>query len=230
MSNLKYDGFELDFFDGSDNFRKYQIDLIRKYIKDDLLEVGPGKGGLVKFYDRYLKKITLIEPEKKLYKYLLKKFSKKKHVIKNSTINKIKKKFNTILYYDVLEHIKKDTIEIKKAKKNLKKNGHLIISVPAFQFFYSKFDKAVGHHKRYCKNDFLILAKKTNLKIVKLAYYDSIGFLLLFLNKFLNLKDSDDIENKIKIWNMLIPISRIIDFITFNSFGKSLVCVFKKMK
>ena len=60
MSNLKYDGFELDFFDGSDNFRKYQIDLIRKYIKDDLLEVGPGKGGLVKFYDRYLKKITLI--------------------------------------------------------------------------------------------------------------------------------------------------------------------------
>ena len=34
---------------------------------------------------------------------------------------------------------------------------------------------------------------------------------------------------KIKIWDKLINLSRIIDVITFNSFGKSLLIIIKKV-
>ena len=227
MKIIQYDGFELDHFDSAYNFRKYQISLIKNYLSGKLLEVGPGKGGLTFFYSQFVKKPTLIEPEKKLYKLLKKKFNKKDFVIRNCTINKIQKKFDTIMYFDVLEHIKNDLGEIKTASKKLKKNRYLIFSVPAYQSFYSSFDKSVGHYKRYNKKDFIKISKKTGLKIDKLIYYDSIGFFLLVLNRIFLLKQTN-LKNKLFFWNLLIPLSKIIDFFTFNKFGKSLLCVFKK--
>ena len=227
MKLIQYDGFELDHFDSAYNFRKYQISLIKNYLSGKLLEVGPGKGGLTFFYSQFVKKPTLIEPEKKLYKLLKKKFNKKDFIIRNCTINKIQKKFDTIMYFDVLEHIKNDLGEIKTASKKLKKNRYLIFSVPAYQSFYSSFDKSVGHYKRYNKKDFIKISKKTGLKIDKLIYYDSIGFFLLVLNRIFLLKQTN-LKNKLFFWNLLIPLSKIIDFFTFNKFGKSLLCVFKK--
>ena len=227
MKKIQYSGFELEHFDAAFNFRKYQVLLIKKYLKGEFLEVGAGKGGLVVFYQKFLKYITLIEPEIKLFKVLKKKFKANKFKIKNQTIKKVNNKFDTIIYYDVLEHIKEDLNEVKIASKKLNKNGHLIFSVPAFQMFYSSFDKSVGHYKRYSKKDFITLKKKTGLEIEKLIYYDSLGLLFLIINKIFNL-NQNNLQNKLYLWNLLIPLSKIIDYLTFNKFGKSLLCVFKK--
>ncbi len=227
MKQIQYDGFELEHFDSASNFRRYQISLIKKFIAGSLLEVGAGKGGLAAKYIDLTNDITLIEPNKKLFNSLKKKFKKKKILIKNISVKKVYKKYDVIMYFDVLEHIKKDLQEIKLASKKLNKNGVLIFSVPAFQIFYSDFDRLVGHFKRYNKNDFLEFSKKNNLKIAKLVYYDSIGFLFLILNKIFFLKQNN-LKSKVFLWNLLIPISKILDVITFNTFGKSLLCVFEK--
>jgi|TARA_B110000238_G_scaffold3616_1_gene3638 2-polyprenyl-3-methyl-5-hydroxy-6-metoxy-1,4-benzoquinol methylase len=227
MSKINYDGFELDTFDAAKKFRNYQIYYLKSYIKDPFLEVGAGQGGLTNLYKKFTKDITLIEPDNKLFQFLRKKFRKKNIKIKNQTIDKIKFKYQTIIYFDVLEHIKSDLKEVKIASKKLKKNGNLIFNVPAHQLFYNEFDKAVGHFKRYNKKDFKDIEKKTDLKIEKLIYYDSIGLLFLILNKIFKLKETN-LKNKIYFWNMLIPLSKIIDKLTFNKFGKSLLCVFKK--
>jgi len=227
MSKINYDGFELDTFDAAKKFRNYQLYYLKSYIKDPFLEVGAGQGGLTNLYKKFTKDITLIEPDNKLFQLLRKKFRKKNIKIKNQTIDKIKFKYQTIIYFDVLEHIKSDLKEVKIASKKLKKNGNLIFNVPAHQLFYNEFDKAVGHFKRYNKKDFKDIEKKTDLKIEKLIYYDSIGLLFLILNKIFKLKETN-LKNKIYFWNMLIPLSKIIDKLTFNKFGKSLLCVFKK--
>ena len=136
-----------------------------------------------------IKKFTLTEPDKKLYNLLKKKFkSKNKNIIiKNKKIKNIKKKFDVIIYFDVLEHIKKDLNEVKNAKKKLKKGGYLIFNVPAFQTFYNDFDKRVGHFKRYNIGDFYKISKITKLKVDKIFYYDSVGFLFLILSNYFQL-------------------------------------------
>jgi 2-polyprenyl-3-methyl-5-hydroxy-6-metoxy-1,4-benzoquinol methylase len=227
MKKIQYDGFELEHFDSASNFRRYQVSLISKYISGNFVEVGAGKGGLVPYYKKFLKNITLLEPENKLFKILKKKFPNKKFKIENFTIDKLKNSYDTIIYYDVLEHIKNDLKEISTASKRLKKNGYLIVSVPAYQSLYSEFDKSVGHFKRYNKKDFIKIEKKTKLKIEKLVYYDSIGLLFLVFNKIFSLKQTN-LKNKIFLWNLLIPLSKLIDLLTLNMFGKSLVCVFRK--
>ena len=99
--------------------------------------------------------------------------------------------------------------------------------MPAFQIFYNNFDKSVGHYRRYNKKDFKNIASKTNLKIQKLIYYDSFGLLLIILAKIFNISNKN-LGKNIKVWNFFIPFSKILDLITFNKFGKSLLCVFKK--
>ena len=95
-------------------------------------------------------------------------------------------KFDTIMYLDVLEHIKNDKKEIDIALKSLKKNGNLIINVPAFQFLYSDFDKNVGHYRRYNKKKLISLFKNKKYKKIWCTYYDSFGFILSLLSKFQN--------------------------------------------
>ena len=155
MKKIHYNGFELEHFDSASNFRKYQVSLILKYINGNFVEVGAGKGGLVPYYKKIPKSVTLLEPEKKLFKILKKKFYSRKIRIKNHTVNKLKSYYDTIIYYDVLEHIKKDLSEVRTASKKLKKNGYLIFNVPAYQSFFSEFDRSVGHYKRYNKKDFI---------------------------------------------------------------------------
>ena len=104
----------------------------------------------------------------------------------------------------------------------------LIINVPAFNFLYSKFDKDVGHFKRYNKRDFKVMLKDIRHISYKMNYYDSIGFILSVLNKFFSGKESKFMKSKILFWNSMILVSQIIDKITFNLFGKSLLLLVKK--
>ena len=228
MKQIHYDGFELDHFDSAKNFRKYQLELIKFYLNGSLLEVGAGRGGFTNLYKAYSNKIVLAEPDKKLFLNLKKRFKKNKKIqIYNSKLKNFKKKYNTILYFDVLEHIKNDLKEVKNAKKKIRKGGYLIFNVPAHQQFYNSFDSSVGHFKRYNKLDFEVISRKAKLKIVSLFYYDSIGFFFLVLNKVFSLNNKN-LKSKVKFWDFLIPISKMIDIITFNKVGKSLLCIYKK--
>ena len=226
---INYDGWELKFFDKSKNFRNYQLQLIKKFIKGYIAEVGPGNGMNASSYIKYPKKIDLYEPTRKLYLQLKKSFKKNNKV---STYNKKfitqKEKYDSVLYLDVLEHIKDDKNEIIKAIKSIKKGGYLIINVPAYSHLYSKFDNDVGHHKRYEKKDIRIILKGLEFKKLDLTYYDSIGYMLSLLSKLTSSDYKKKFEQKIKVWDFLIPLSKKIDYLISNLFGKSLLVILKK--
>ena len=225
----QYNGWELKFFDKSKNFRNYQMSLIKKYLGDHIAEIGPGNGTNLSYYYDHPKKIDLYEPTKKLYLNLKKKFKDSKKVnFFNKKLSLKKQHYNSILYLDVLEHIKEDEKEIIKAYRSLKKNGSLIINVPAFSHLYSEFDKDVGHHKRYQKKDIKLICDKFKFKKIHTKYYDSIGYILSLLSKIVSSNYRKNFEKKLRFWNSLIPFSKILDFLVFNSFGKSLLIIIKK--
>ena len=129
---------------------------------------------------------------------------------------------------DVLEHIEDDEKEINRALEQLKPGGNIIFFIPAYQFLYSDFDKAIGHVKRYTKHFFLTFKRDKKISITELKYFDSIGFFMALLNKLFNKDKIETIGLGIKIWNKLIFLSKIMDLIFFNKFGKSLLCIMKK--
>lgn len=225
---MNYPGKELEIFDKATFWRKYVHILVKNYMRENLLEVGAGIGSFTYNYKNNFSKITLTELDKNNILILKKRFKKSKIKVYFKFTKEIKKKFNTVLYMNVLEHIKNDKREIKTALSKLNKNGYLIILVPAHNELFTKFDREIGHYRRYKINFFKKLDIKKN-KIVKLQYLDSLGYFLYFLNKIFFKEEVYPSSFKIFIWDKIFtPISFIVDkFLNFR-FGKNILCVIKK--
>lgn len=229
MNILNYDGWELNSFDKSYNFRNYQCDLIKDHLKGHVAEVGPGNGENLQIYKDRVDILELYEPSKQLFDNLKFKFeADEKLIIKNEIFTEKSKTYDTIIYLDVLEHIENDYQEISKAFNSLKSGGKLIINVPAFQHLYSDFDIEVNHYRRYNKKSLLNLFKNLEHSLIELKYYDCLGYLLSLMSKLFTKNYRNNFDNKIRIWNSLIPISKILDKIIFHLFGKSLLLIVSK--
>ena len=226
---MEYPGQELEIFDKARIFQKYIFFKIRKYLTNGILEVGAGLGSFTKEYINKYDNIHLSDLDSFNYSELQKKFNNKKIYIYQKKIQEIRSNFNTIIYLNVLEHIKKDAEEIQLASSKLNLGGNLIILVPAHQNLYSKFDRAVGHCKRYDLDFFKNLNNK-NLKLKKLIHLDLLGYMLYFFNKIFFKEEVYPSKSKILIWDKIfIPITIILDFLTFYKFGKNILCIYEKV-
>ena len=225
---MKYPGLELENFDKAHIWRKYIYYIIKKYINGNILEVGAGIGSFTKLYENQHQNITLSESDKDFCDLLNDKFKNKNNIkITNQFIKEINQKFETIIYLNVLEHIEDDIAEVKMAYEKLEKNGHLIILVPAHQKIYSKFDKAVGHFRRYEINFFK--DKLSMFNLIKLIQLDCCGYLLYHLNNLIFKKDVYPSKLKIFIWDKIFtPMTIVLDFLINYKFGKNILCIIKK--
>ena len=228
---MNYPGKELEIFDKAYFWRNYTYLLVKKFIGKKILEVGAGIGSFTKIYIKEKSDITLSEIDSFNYETLKKNFNLQKNVkVENKLIQQFNETFDTIFYISVLEHIENDKKEITDAIEKLEDKGHLIICVPAHNYMYSNFDKEIGHFRRYEMNFFNTLNLK-NANIKKKFFIDSFGHLLYFLNKLLFSKETYPSKLKVFIWDKIfIPITYIIDFLSFYKFGKNIICIIQKNK
>ena len=234
MKESKYIGNELTIFKEAVNWKKYWYNSINKYISGDLLEVGAGIGintNLILQNCQDVKSIVSIEPDKSLANQIMRNLTGEtsKVTVLNQYLEDLStdKKFDTIVYIDVIEHIEDDYSELNKAKLYLKEGGILIILVPAYNFLFSPFDEAVGHYRRYNKK-MLLKAIPDELSNLNLFYLDSLGVCASLMNKFVLKQSYPSKEQILNYDRIIVPVSIILDKLTFHLFGKSLVGVWKK--
>ena len=216
-------------FDNANFHINYCLLFIKRFLKGNVLEVGAGCGSFTRNYlNKKIDSLLLTDLDKNNIHELNQKFKNNSKIkITSKKLNNIKKKFDTIIYLHVLEHIKNDKSEIKFALKKLKKNGFLIIMVPAHQKIYSNLDKAVGHFRRY---DFKFFKKNfKSLETVNIKFLDSMGYFLYYLNKIFFKKEIYPSSFKIFIWDKFFtPLTMIVDFLSGYRFGKCILAIYKK--
>ncbi len=85
----------------------------------------------------------------------------------------LKDKYDLIVCSEILEHIKDHEKALKKIHKLLLKDGLVVFSIPlTSSFLYrkkllNKFDKEVGHLRRYDASGFIKLIKNSKFDIIK---------------------------------------------------------------
>jgi 2-polyprenyl-3-methyl-5-hydroxy-6-metoxy-1,4-benzoquinol methylase len=226
---LKYVGQELETFRNAVNWRKYWSKIIESEIKGNVLEVGSGMGTVTdELKNSNFESWVSIEPDFSLLSMTNSTIREKVELI-NGTSSSIKGKehFDTILYIDVLEHIENDITELQVINRTLKLGGSVIILSPAFNYLFNDFDKSVGHYRRYDKQSLINLLPE-GFTIKKIAYLDTLGFTLAVFNRFI-FKKSTPTNFQIKFWDrFLIPISKLVDVLTLNYVGKSIIMIATK--
>jgi SAM-dependent methyltransferase len=236
MNDFSYIGSELELFSQAHHWKKYYKHLIDNYLQDKVLEVGAGIGATTQLLCQRKQDCWIcLEPDPLLadnIKNLLATGQLPAYCeLQIGTLSDLSEKefFDTILYIDVLEHIRDDVNELKISANSLKKDGKLIVLAPAHQWLFTPFDRAVGHYRRYNKSS-LSSVIPTELKCLKLVYLDSVGLIASIGNRFI-LKSEIPNRKQIQVWDaIMIPLSQKLDFLIRYSLGKSILGVWRKKK
>ena len=217
-------------------------DLIKRFIRKKslkILDLGCGTGGVL----TALKSLGSIYALDKTNQALTKAKSRgiknlTRHNLDNLPLPFKKNQFDLILTLDVLEHLRNPETTIIDIKRILKPSGYLIITVPAYKYLFSYWDKMVGHKTRYSQKGVTRLVRKTGFKVKFSSYFHLIIFIpavivRLFKAKTARKYTSDFIPVPKVLNSFLILISRIESKIIKLAplpFGLSIILIAKNGK
>ena len=119
----------------------------------------------------------------------------------------LKGRYDVVFLLDVIEHIAEPIEFISAAKFYMNQNGHMIITVPAAPSFYSEYDVAVGHIRRYTRDSLRAEIVAAGLVTEEITYWGFSLIPLLFLRKAVSFFTKPEAMIK----RGMVPPGRLID-------------------
>jgi SAM-dependent methyltransferase len=90
--------------------------------------------------------------------------------------------FDCVLAMDVLEHLPEEQYVLSELKRVLKKDGVLIITVPAYMFLWGRQDEVSQHFRRYTMGRIIeVIRTSGDFDILKRSYFNTFLFPLVAL-------------------------------------------------
>lgn len=102
---------------------------------------------------------------------------------------------------DVLEHVEDDRVFLAEVNKKLKKNGEVLVTVPAFNFLISDHDRFLNHQRRYTMKQLVNLIDSDSFVIEEKFYFFTTLFFVRIFQKLLSgLKLYKFSRNELSSW------------------------------
>ena len=227
-------GGELRLFAQAVNWKTWFARQMAPHINGRVLEVGAGIGGNTRFLlnDRVTQWLSL-EPDRaraSVIRALLDRGELPGHCsVRVGTLDAVSdaETFDSVLYIDVLEHVRDDVGELVRAARHLTAGGHLIVLSPAHPFLFSPFDRAIGHERRYNRQMLTALTPPA-CRIADVRMLDSAGYLLSLGNRLLTRHAMPTLW-QIQLWDRcFVPVSTWLDPLIAFRFGKSILIAWRK--
>jgi SAM-dependent methyltransferase len=231
-------GYEaLHVLSSADAFNHWMYSAIAPYTSGNILEIGSGLGNISNFFIQAGSSITLSDIDEFYLDHLKNKFNQNAAVndFLNVDLQKkdfeiqyagLKEKFDTVFLLNVLEHLEYDTLAVQNCRYLLKKNGTLIILVPAYKFLFSEMDKQLHHFRRYTIQTLSDTVSKEKMIIEKKFYFNFLGIPAWLYGKIRRFKVLP--SGEMKLYNKLTPLGKLLDKLVFKKAGLSAIVVAKK--
>lgn len=147
-------------------------------------------------------------------------------------------RFHLVTCLDTLEHMQSDRHLVKEMIRICRPGGIIIISVPAYQWLFSYWDKMLGHFRRYNSRLLEKTVKLAGVKLVFISYYFSYllmpAIIIRSIKKLTGRQQQSDFTaNPLPVFTFsVVDLLGRIEQSCFKfcriPFGLSLVCVLKK--
>lgn len=165
--------------------------ILKKYFSNldknaKILDIGCGTGGNIQLLKENYENIIGIDNNDFALQYCKEKGLD--NVIKGNLPDSIDVEDNSIdliLLFDVLEHIEEDEKSLSVLKNKLKNGGHILLTVPAFPFLWSKHDEGFHHKRRYKLKQLKKMFESLDFKIIKASYLYFLLFPVVLIMRIL---------------------------------------------
>ena len=149
-----------------------------------ILDVGCGSGGTSKAFKAYGNVVGVD------YSELALKHAKVSGVsVARSSMTAIPFRsgaFDLVTILDAIEHEKDDRQVLQEIRRLLRPGGTLVVTVPAFQFLWSRHDVAVSHVRRYSLGQIKRIVEEEGFTTLKSSYFVSFLFPLVAAYRMLS--------------------------------------------
>jgi len=134
--------------------------------------------------------------------------------------------FDTVLCLNVLEHVADDVAALRRLHDVLDVDGRLVLIVPAMHGLYGEIDRAIGHHRRYEREELDRKLASAGFTVERIEAFNVIGMIGWYLNARIFRRHAVP-RFQARIHDRLVPLLRLEDYVRC-SVGLSLLAVARR--
>lgn len=165
-----------------------------------IMDAGCGNGDNLEFLSKYGELVAIEREDNALERAKSRQIGKVvKGELPDNFPSDINKENDLIVLLDVLEHIDDDEKSLSMLKNWAKNNARLLITVPAYQFLWTRHDELHHHKRRYTVGQLKKIIENNGWKVNYISYFNSFLFPLALM---VRLKDKVFPPSKIDGLNM----------------------------
>lgn len=162
------------------HYRRWLAGFAEPWLGTEPLEVGSGTGDYAAEWAKAGRLVTVSESDPGRLAALHRRFAGDPgvRVRELSAPSHAAGVHSAVVAYNVLEHIRDDVAALRGFAGLLRPGGHVILLVPAFPVAMSRFDREIGHVRRYRRGTLVAALDAAHLEPVQIHYVNATGLLL----------------------------------------------------
>jgi glycosyltransferase involved in cell wall biosynthesis len=210
-------------------YNRWIFDRIRPFLGQRVLEVGAGSGTMTRMmYGREL--IVASDKETAYVDRLINAFRRRPGITvdrvdleDDSSRELVRQHFDTVTLINVLEHSADDEAVLRNAASILIPGGRVVIYAPAGAKRFGPLDRALGHHRRYDREELIEKMKRAGFAVEQVTFHNRAGLFGWWLNSSI-LRRSALPSGQSRLFDRLVPLFQKLDGATPSS-GLSLIAI-----
>ena len=137
-----------------------------------ILDVGCGTGGMLPLLSRF-GKVTGIDMEPLALDYCRRRGIEDVHLQQGFEAPEA---YDVVTLFDVLEHVEGEAGFLARLRGYLKPGGFLVVTVPAFQWLWSRHDDLNLHKRRYTRKQLVSALERAGFEVKRSTYFNMLLF------------------------------------------------------
>ena len=211
-------------------YNEWLLARCQPYLGRRVLDIGAGTGTFAEMLaDEH--EVVAAEPDRELATVLRRRLASRANVrvVEHEAAALAEEDaagFDSIVSFNVLEHIPDDQTTLNALARLLAPGGRLCLLVPAHPLLFGPLDEVLGHERRYEKPRLRSLLEATGLELEVLRHVNPVGALGWLVSS--RLLGVDEIPRRtLGLHDRVVPLLRALDAMRL-PFGLSLWAVARK--
>jgi SAM-dependent methyltransferase len=204
----------LDEIEAGGNYTAWIVDRAREHLHGRVLDAGAGTGTFSAAISPFVDEVVALEPEPRFADHLELRFSDnaRVHVVRGDVEAPPDGlgTFDAIVCFNVLEHVPDDARALRTLHELLRPGGSLLLLVPAHPALAGPFDEAVGHMRRYRREELVERLVDAGFHVATARYVNPVGAIGWAIRIRL-MRRREWPSTSFKTFDRLVPLLRHLD-------------------